>query len=271
MQDGVLENFTGAMIDPYLDPCTGGDCGHDPTNRGISMIEPDLLREAVPKLDAAGFQVHFHAIGDRAVREALDALEAARDANGTTDGRHHIAHIQVIHPEDLPRFGALGVTANCQPLWAAYDDQMVELTLPFLGPERSAWQYPFASLKRSGARLAFGSDWSVSTPNPLEEMEIAVNRSLRQDATDTNPRATDVFLPDERLSLEESIEAFTMGTAYVNHLEADTGSIVEGKFADLAVVDRNLFEAGPSIADAKVVMTLVEGEIVYDGGAVAGV
>jgi hypothetical protein len=272
MQDGVLENFTGAMVDPYLDPCTAADCGHDPTNKGISMVEPELLNEAVKRLDAEGFQVHFHAIGDRAVREALNAIETARSTNGANDLRHHIAHIQVIHPEDLPRFAALDVTANAQPLWAAYDDQMVELTLPFLGPERSAWQYPFASLKRSGARLAFGSDWSVSSPDPLEEMEVAVNRSLRSWASESaNPQATEAFLPDERLSLAEAIEAFTMGSAFVNHLDTQTGSIEIGKRGDFAVVDRDLFEDEARIADAEVVMTLVEGEVVYDAGAVAGV
>lgn len=271
MQDGVLENFTGAMIDPYLDPCSASDCGHDPTNRGISMVEPELLNEAVKRLDAAGFQVHFHAIGDRAVREALDAIEGARTANGANDLRHHIAHIQVIHPEDLPRFAALDVTANAQPLWAALSDQMVELTLPFLGPERSGWQYPFASLKRSGARMAFGSDWSVSSPNPLEEMEVAVNRSLREWASESaDPRAGETFLPDERLTLAESIEAFTMGSAFVNHLDSETGSIETGKRADFAVVDRDLFEDETRIADAEVVMTLVEGQVVYDSGAVAG-
>jgi predicted amidohydrolase YtcJ len=229
-----------------------------------------VLNEAVTRLDAEGFQVHLHAIGDRAVREALDAIEVARNANGDSDLRHHIAHIQVIHPDDLPRFAALGVTANCQPLWAAYDDEMVDLTLPFLGPERAAWQYPFASLKRSGARLAFGSDWSVSSPDPLEEMDIAINRNLVPDASVTNPRATETFLPDEQLSLADSIEAFTMGSAYVNHLDDVTGSIEVGKYADLAVVDRNLFESGPRTVGANVEMTLVGGEIVYDAGAVSG-
>jgi predicted amidohydrolase YtcJ len=271
MQDGVLENFTGALIEPYLDPCTAGDCGHDPANRGISMVEPELLHEAVPALDAAGFQVHFHAIGDRAVREALDALETARTANGHNDHRHHIAHIQVVHPDDVGRFATLDVTANGQPLWAAYDDQMVELTIPFLGPERTAWQYPFASLKRAGARLAFGSDWSVSTPDPMEEMSVAVNRSLHPAAGETNPKAADPFLPDERLTLAEAIEAFTMGTAYVNHLDDVTGSIEVGKYADLAVVDRDLFSVDPgSIHEAAVVMTLVEGELVYSADEVPG-
>jgi len=264
MQDGVLENGTGALIDPYLDPCGAAGCSHDKDNRGLSFVDPEALKGYVTRLDAEGFQVHFHAIGDRAVREALDAIEAARRANGTNDNRHHIAHIQVIHPEDLPRFAALDVVANCQPLWAALDSQMVDLTLPFLGPERSAWQYPFESLRRSGARLAFGSDWSVSSPDPLLEMDVAVNRT---DA-DGDP---DPWLPQERVPIESAIEAFTMGSAFVNHLEDVTGSIEAGKYADFAVVDRDLLD--PDVVrldEAGVVMTMVEGQVVYATDDVSG-
>lgn len=264
MQDGVLENGTGGLIDPYLDPCGVAGCGHDKENRGLSFVDPEALRGHVTRLDAEGFQVHFHAIGDRAVREALDALEAARRANGGNDHRHHIAHIQVVHPEDLPRFAALDVVANCQPLWAALDPQMVDLTLPFLGPERSAWQYPFESLRRSGARLAFGSDWSVSSPDPLLEMDIAVNRS--ETDGDREP-----WLPHERVPLENAIEAFTMGSAFVNHLDDVTGSIEVGKFADLAVVDRDLFAPDlVRVAEAKVVMTMVAGQVVFATDGVSG-
>src|SRR5262249_59823944 len=161
MRAGVCENFTAAMLTPYLD-----GHGHETEGRGTSFFDPEELNEAVTAIDARGFQVHVHAIGDRAVREALDAIAAARAANGPTNGRHHIAHLHVIHPEDVPRFRDLGVLANCQPLWAAYEPQMTELTLPFLGPERSAWQYPFGSLAASGAQLCFGSDWPGSSPNP---------------------------------------------------------------------------------------------------------
>ena len=260
MQDGVLETFTGAMIEPYLDR-KGGSSG----NRGLSFVDPSRLPGYVTRLDAEGFQVHFHAIGDRAVREALDALEAARDANGPTDGRHHIAHIQVIHPDDLPRFAALGVAANAQPLWACHEGQMDNLTIPFLGPERTTWQYPFASLLRGGARLAMGSDWSVSTPNPLLEIEVAVNR-VAATTRDAPP-----FLPTERLDLASAIEAFTLGSAFVNHLDAETGSIEVGKAADLAVLDRDLFapDAGP-IGDARCLMTLVEGVAVFEDPALEG-
>ena len=142
---------------------------------------PRILNEAVPRLDALGFQVHFHALAERAVREALDAIEAARRANGWTDGRHHLAHIQVVHPDDLPRFRTLGPVANAQPLWAAHEAQMDELTIPFLGEPRWTWQYPFGSLLRHGAMLAMGSDWPVSTADPLEEMHVGVNRRMPAD------------------------------------------------------------------------------------------
>jgi predicted amidohydrolase YtcJ len=260
MQDGVIENFTAATLTPYLDAH-----GHPTDNAGISFVEPELLKEVVARLDAEGFQVHFHALGDRAVREALDAIEAARGVNGPNDLRHHLAHIQIVHPDDIPRFRRLGAVANAQPLWAMSEGQMTELTIPFIGPERAGWQYPFQSLKRAGAVLAFGSDWSVSSPDPLEEMHVAVNRRAPASyAYSEHSEHMETFLPDERVDLPTAIAAFTMGSAYVNHLEADTGSIEPGKFADLAVVDRNLF-AHPveEIADATVEATYVEGRRVY--------
>jgi hypothetical protein len=261
MQDGVIEDFTAGVLDPYL-----GRDGAPTSNRGMSFVDPELLKDSVTRLDAEGFQVHIHAIGERAVREALDALEAARAANGANDHRHHIAHIQVVHPDDIPRFHELGVVANAQPLWATLEGQMVNLTIPFLGPERSGWQYPFASLVRSGARLAFGSDWSVSSPNPMWEMAIAVHRKEpRRYADMVGERATkEAFLPDERIDLATAIHAFTMGSAYVNHLEDVTGSIEGGKEADLVVVDRNLFDLSlDELADAKVQLTMVAGAPVF--------
>jgi hypothetical protein len=261
MQDGVIEDFTAGVLDPYLDRD-----GTPTSNRGMSFVDPELLKASVTRLDTEGFQVHIHAIGERAVREALDALEASRAANGANDHRHHIAHIQVVHPDDIPRFGQLEVVANAQPLWATLEGQMVNLTIPFLGPERSAWQYPFASLVRSGARLAFGSDWSVSSPNPMWEMAIAVHRKEpRRYADMVGERATkETFLPDERIDLATAIHAFTMGSAYVNHLDEVTGSIEVGKEADLVVVDRNLFDLSlDELADAKVQLTMVAGAPVF--------
>lgn len=254
MQDGVLENFTGAVLEPYFD-----GRGEPTANRGISFVDPEALKGHVARLDAAGFQVHFHAIGERAVREALDAIEAARRANGMSDGRHHIAHLQVIHPDDVPRFRALGVVANVQAIWAFHGAQMDELTIPFLGPERSRWQYPFASLRQAGASLCMGSDWSVSSANPLLEIEVAVRRVA------PTSRGDRPFLPDERLDLSSAIEAFTIGSAFVNHLDDVTGSLEVGKAADLVVLDRDLFapDAGP-IGDARVVLTLIDGAPVFE-------
>jgi predicted amidohydrolase YtcJ len=260
MQDGVCENFTASMLSPYFD-----GHGHEANGSGSSFFAADELKEAVTAIDELGFQVHFHAIGDRAVRETLDAVAAARAANGAADGRHHISHIQVVHPQDLPRFRELGVLANCQPLWACEEPQMTELTLPFLGPERSSWQYPFGSLLRSGAQLCFGSDWPVSSPSPLWELHTAVNRTVPPGYPYAGPGGGNVFLPAERIGLHDAIAAFTIGSAYVNHADQMSGSIEGGKSADFVVLDRNLFSHPvEEIALANVDMTLAGGQIVHE-------
>lgn len=260
MADGICENFTAAMLAPYF-----GSDGAPTDNMGIAFLGDAELRVAVVRLDAEGFQVHIHAIGDRACRMALDAIEAARAVNGWNDLRHHIAHIQVVHPDDVPRFRALGVTANAQPLWAAYGPQMTELTIPFLGEERAARQYPFASMLATGATMAFGSDWPVSSPNPLREMHVAVNRVEPSDDPDGEGMEAEPFLPHERVTLPQAIAAFTIAAAYVNHLDEVTGSIEVGKYADLVVLDRDLFEQPTrEIAEGNVLLTLVEGEKVFE-------
>ena len=262
MQDGIIENYTAATLTSYLD-ARGDETG----NTGISYVEPEALNGYVTELDARGFQVHFHALGDRAVREALDALQAAREANGRNDLRHHLAHLQIVHPDDLPRFRELDAVANVQALWAAHEDQMDELTIPFIGPERAGWQYPFASLVRAGAMLAMGSDWSVSTPDPLDQIHVAVNRVMPADYVYGNDNTT-VFIPEERIDLPTALAAFTMGSAYVNHLDADTGSIEVGKYADLAVLDRNIFEQPvDQIGDATIDLTYVEGARVFESAS----
>ncbi len=261
MQDGVIENHTAALLEPYLDAD-----GTPTTNRGRSFVDAEKLKACVTRLDAEGFQVHVHAIGERGVREALDAFEAARATNGANDLRHHIAHIQVVHPDDIPRFRALGVVANAQPLWAVNEGQMLHLTMPFLGSERSGWQYPFGSLVRSGAVLAMGSDWSVSSANPLWEMHVAVNRTAPS-AYAYGGGTGDPFLPHERIDLPNAIAGFTINSAFVNHLDELTGSIEVGKRADLVVLDRNVFDHPvDEIADAEAVLTLVDGERVFDAG-----
>ncbi len=253
MQDGVAENFTAGMLEPYLD-----GSGHTSENVGLSFVDPMALRDHVTRLDAEGFQVHFHALGDRAVREALDAIEAARAANGPTDGRHHLAHLQVVHPEDIPRFAQLGAVANIQPLWAAHEPQMDELTIPFLGDRRASWQYPFGDLLRSGARVAAGSDWSVSSPDPLQGIHVAVNRVAP--GTDNEP-----LYAHNRISLAEAMTAYTAGSAYVNHQDDVTGRLDVGQFADLAILDHDPFTAPPEdIAHTRVVSTYVEGDLIYE-------
>ncbi len=253
MVDGVLENGTGALLEPYCD----GHGGHG-SNLGLTYLDPDELLAAVVELDRLGFQVHQHAIGDRAVRLALDAVEAARDANGRNDNRHHLAHIQVIQPVDLPRFAALDVVANAQAYWAQSEPQMDELTLPFLGPERADLQYPFASLLGSGARLAMGSDNPVSTADPLQQIEVAVTR------VDPENRDHPAFLPGERLTLDQALAAFTAGSAFVNH-DADAGALRPGARADLAVLDRDIRAgAGREIGDAQVELTIAAGRVVHD-------
>ncbi|MFF4143987.1 amidohydrolase [Streptomyces sp. NPDC001698] len=252
MQDGIAENFTAAMTSPYLDAC-----GCATANSGLSFVDPVALRSHVTELDALDFQVHFHALGDRAVREALDAIEAARAANGRRATRHHLAHLQVVRPDDIPRFAQLGAIANIQPLWAAHEPQMDELTIPFLGPERAAWQYPFGSLLRAGATLAAGSDWSVSSPDPLAGIHVAVNRM--------EPGTPDgrVFLPEQRLDLATAVAAYTAGSAHVNGLD-DTGTLRSGHLADLVVLDRDIFTApAEEIHTARVLRTYVSGVLVH--------
>ncbi len=254
MVDGVCENYTAAVLEPYL----GAD-GLPTTNRGLTFVEPQALKEHATRLDSLGFQVHFHALGDRAVRVALDAVEAARSANGMSDTRPHLAHLQLVDPVDVLRFAPLGATANIQPYWACNDAQMTELTLPFLAPERAALQYPFRSLLQAGAVLVGGSDWTVSTPDVLKEVETAVTRRYVED------RTLPPFLPAEALDPIDAFAAFTIGTAYVNHLDDVTGSIEPGKLADLVVIDRDVLDpaSGP-IGDATVVLTLVEGDAVHE-------
>ena len=254
MQDGIVETHTASMLEPYSDSETG-DCG-------IGYFEPEQLKRHVTMLDAVGFQVHIHAIGDKAVRDSLDAYEAALAANGPNDHRHHIAHCTVVQPEDRPRFAQLGVVANCNPLWASYGEGEEDLTFAPLGPERHRMEYAFGSLARAGARLAFGSDWNVTTQNPLPQIEVAVHRILPE-SRDMPP-----FYAEEALTLEASIEAFTMGSAFVNHLDDVTGSITPGKLADLCVLDRDLLDRGAGqIADACNVLTLINGRPAFSNGS----
>src|SRR5215469_6186564 len=254
MLDGVAENHTAAMLEPYLD---GHGCSTE--RSGLDFIDPKELPRFVTALDREGFQVHFHALGDRAVRNALDAIEAARTANGNSGLLHHLAHLQVVHPDDIPRFAQLSATANIQPLWATHEPQMDELTIPFLGERRSSWQYPFGSLLAAGAALCAGSDWSVSSPDPLLGAHVAVNRSLPAEGGPADP-----FLPEQALSSEAIFAAYTSGSARVNGLADVTGSVRPGLDADFAIVNADMASgAAGEIGQAAVVQTWVRGEMRY--------
>jgi predicted amidohydrolase YtcJ len=256
MLDGVAENHTAAMLEPYLDS-DGCPAGHS----GLDFIDPRELPRFVTALDHEGFQVHFHALGDRAVRNALDAVAAARQAAGARGLRHHLAHLQVVHPDDIPRFARLSATANIQPLWATHEPQMDELTIPFLGERRSGWQYPFRSLLDSGSPLCAGSDWPVSSPNPLWGAHVAVNRSLPAMA---EGHGGDPFLPGQALGLAEVLAAYTSGSARVNGFDGSAGAIREGLDADFAIVNADLAHLpAEEICQVTVTQTWVRGEVVH--------
>jgi predicted amidohydrolase YtcJ len=247
--DGVIEAHTAALVAPYTD--TPGEAGRP-------NFSPEALAELVTALDRDGFQVHVHAIGDGATRMALDAFERARERNGARDSRHQIAHLELVAPEDLPRFRRLGVVANFQPLWAYADTYITELTEPVLGPERASRLYQIHSMMRTGAVVAAGSDWSVTSMDPLEAIQVAVTRR----ALDKTEGPS--WLPDERVDVAAMVAAYTIGGAWAMFQERETGSIEVGKAADIVVLDRNIFEIpAHEIHDAKVALTLFEGREIY--------
>ena len=254
--DGVIESHTSYLMEPYLDT-------HD---RGPSNFTPAQMNALVTALDAAGFQVHIHAIGDGAVHLALDGFAAARAANGVRDSRHQIAHLEMIDTLDVPRFAQLAVLANFQSLWAYRDSYIRDLTEPILGPERSSRLYPMGSVARAGGTLVGGSDWIVSSMNPFEAMQVAVTRRDPFEGPGAPWEATEV------LTLDQILTAYTINGAYANFQEKETGSIVVGKAADLALLDRDLFAVAPTAIHAtKVLLTLLDGRPVYgDPKRVAG-
>ncbi len=251
MLDGIVESRTAAMTNEYTCTCGGF---------GTSYFTKAHLEASFAALDAAGFDIHCHAIGDAAVKAALDAFAAVRSPGsaGTGERRHHIAHVQVVDPADVPRFAELGITANLQALWACHDEQMIDLNLPFLGAERSGWLYPFGSLNRTGAHLAMGSDWPVSTANPWDAIHVALNRS--------HPTAAnaDPLLPDEAIDLTTALRAYTAGSAHLLR-SADNGRIRPGRPANLALASADPFTLPTTdIAGITNVLTICDGRIVHD-------
>jgi predicted amidohydrolase YtcJ len=251
--DGVIESRTAALLAPYLD--RHGDAG-------TPNYDQATLDRLATDLDRDGFQIHVHAIGDRAIRMTLDAFEKARARNGIRDSRHSIAHLELIDPADIPRFRALGVIANFEALWANGDEWLTRLTEPALGPRRSRWLYPIASVVKTGAIVTGGSDWSVSSLNPLDAIEMGV--------THRDPARPGMapWHPEERVDLATMIAMYTINAAYANRQARETGSIETGKLADLIVLDRNLFDvAVDHIHDVRVLRTLLEGRTVFRQGS----
>ena len=246
--DGVLEGQTGAVLEPYLDS----------GNYGQLYFDQDTLNHAVARFDADNIQIHTHAIGDRAVRSILDAFEFAIDVNGRTDNRHHISHLQMIDPADIPRFKELGVAANFQATWALPDEWITDINTPELGIKRVNKMYPIRSVFRAGGLIVGGSDWAVSTMNPLVAIETAIRRE------DPDDRIQGVLNENERMTLVEMLKAYTINAAYLMHQEHLTGSIEVGKAADLIILERNLYDIPiEEISEVRVLETIIEGKTVY--------
>jgi hypothetical protein len=246
--DGALEAQTAALLEPYV----GSE------ESGPTMMKPEVFEAVVVALDRAGIQAHVHVIGDRAARRSLDAIAAARAASGVNGPMHQLAHLQLVHPSDIPRFHPLRVAANVQGLWAYRDEETQELVEPVIGPERAARLYPLGSLERAGATLVGGSDWSVTSMNPLAAIEVAVTRrGARQPAGPA-------WLPDEVVSLDAMLLAYTINGARLQLHEDQTGSIAVGKAADLVVLDKDLRSMpAVDINTARVLYTFVDGAQVY--------
>lgn len=255
--DGVLENRTAVMLEDYSDAAGGN---------APLMFGHDQVKELFIAFDAARFQIHVHAIGDGAVRAALDGLEAAKVQNGLWPSLHQIAHIQCIDPADIPRFAELGAVANVQPLWARHEPSVTDVALPMVGQARGNRMYAFRSLIDAGAMHALSSDWGVSTLNPFQIMETALTRQPPRKSGD-HP----VFLSDERLTREQCIKGYTTHAAASAWRAGTTGSLSVGRFADLIVLDRDILTCDVyDIGDTEVLLTMLGAREVHRSAAFAG-
>jgi predicted amidohydrolase YtcJ len=247
--DGVIESGTGAMLEPYEDDACGS---------GLAFYSQATLNKYFTDFDAMGLQIHVHATGDAAIRQALDAFEFMREQNGISDNRHHITHVQLIAEEDVPRFGAMDIGATFQTLWAYPDAAALELDLPLIGEERTYQMYPLGGIDRTGGRVVGGSDYWVSSMDPLLAIEVGITR--QDPYTNDGP----VLNEEERVSLDTMIEAYTINGAYTMKLDDKQGSIEVGKRADLVVINKNLFDLDSyEISDAYVTMTIFDGRTIY--------
>lgn len=245
--DGLIESGTATLLEPY----------ENGTN-GAPIYSDAELQEAAIALDAMGFQLHAHVIGDAATRQFLDTVEAVIAANGARDRRPQLAHLELVDPQDWPRFAALGAHANVQMLWAYPDSYIQELTWPVIGAERSEYLYPIGGLDAAGATIVAGSDWSVSTMNPFEAMEVAVTRQ------DPWTNDGEVLTPDHRIDLETALRAYTSEGAKATFSEEFVGSLEVGKRADFVIVDRDPFAISAyELSDVVVEATWLDGEAVF--------
>ncbi|HEX4546281.1 MAG TPA: amidohydrolase [Candidatus Acidoferrum sp.] len=247
--DGVIETHTAAMLEPYSDA---------PSLKGALFWEPDKYKAAVAELDKHGFQLFTHAIGDYAVRLALDGYEEAQTRNHKRDHRPRIEHIETVSAADIPRFGKLGVIASMQPLHSYPDADTVEVWVHNVGPERASRAWVWKSILDAGGPVAFGSDWPVVTLNPWEGIQTAVTRQT----SDGKPEAG--FVPEQRLTVAQAIDGYTLGAAFAGRREKTEGSLEIGKFADLIIVSQNILDIpARKIRETKVLTTVVGGRIVY--------
>jgi predicted amidohydrolase YtcJ len=247
--DGVIETHTAAMLAPYSD---------DPSVSGQLLWDPEQYKHFVAELDRRRIQIFTHAIGDRAIRTALDAYENAAKLNGTKDSRHRIEHIEDASAADIPRFGKVGVIASMQPLHAYPNDDTLNVWARNIGPERAQRGWAWHSIQAAGGVLAFGSDWPVVTLSPWEGLQNAVTRQT----TEGEPKGG--WIPSERLSIEDAIKGYTINAAFAGHREKTEGSLEPGKLADLIVVSQDVFKVDPAkLSETKVLLTLVGGKVVF--------
>jgi predicted amidohydrolase YtcJ len=253
-QDGVMHTHTSKLLEDYSDR---------PGERGLSMFDQATLNNVVAALDAEGFQVHIHADGDGALRESLDAFAFAREKNGRRDSRHHVAHLELVHPDDIPRLRKLGVIANVQPLWSTSRYYIGDLINVKLGEKRKRWMEINRSFLEEGVTVAYGSDWFVTSPNPMDLIEAAVTR-IRPALPLDDKRTATPMLPGEEVTLGDAIAAYTINGAFANHQEQSTGSLEVGKLADIVVLEKNLFDVEPvRISETRVLLTFLGGKLVY--------
>ena len=245
--DGSLGSRTAAMLAPYSD---------DPSTSGILRMDPAKAKQLAIERDKAGFQIAFHAIGDRANRSALEVFAAVHKANGTRDRRDRIEHAQVVAPLDFERFRQLGVIASMQPSHETTDMRWAEERI---GADRARGAYAWHSMLQNKVRLAFGTDFPVETINPMRGLYACVTRELPEGG----PKGG--WEPQEKISIEDCIAAYTRGSAYAEFQEDRKGQIIDGKLADIVVLSTDITKAAPAeILGTQAIITIVGGRVVYE-------